>query len=215
MRAEPVIASDETSARVEGQTCWQWVFGSATAVAHRIAVSRGAAVAADFLKGATPDVWIRRPAGAQMGQTAETHERASPICCATPGTRLTPGMNCLRRAASLLLGRAVRHRPQAREFARTAPLLARRRSLDSPASVACWRFSPYGGRAQSRGVASRNAADKLAASSPARDVPPTDDACEPAWLRPSADLPARSTDGVPLGLGARASRRLIEALPPA
>ena len=31
VRAAAVIASDETSARVEGQTCWQWVFGSATA----------------------------------------------------------------------------------------------------------------------------------------------------------------------------------------
>ena len=44
VRAAAVIASDETSARVEGQTCWQWVFGSATAVAHRIAASRGKAV---------------------------------------------------------------------------------------------------------------------------------------------------------------------------
>ena len=73
VRAAPVIASDETSARVEGQTCWQWVFGSATAVAHRIAVSRGAAVAADFLKGATPEVWISDRLGAQMGH-AETHQ---------------------------------------------------------------------------------------------------------------------------------------------
>src|SRR5208337_4792003 len=51
VRAAAVIASDETSARVEGQTCWQWVFGSATAVAHRIAASRGKAVVREFLEG--------------------------------------------------------------------------------------------------------------------------------------------------------------------
>ncbi len=61
VRAAPVIASDETSARVEGQTCWQWVFGSATAVAHRIAVSRGKAVAVIFLRAQ------RRKSGSATG----------------------------------------------------------------------------------------------------------------------------------------------------
>jgi hypothetical protein len=42
------------------------VFGSATAVAHRIAVSRGAAVVGDFLKGATPEVWISAGAGGRL-----------------------------------------------------------------------------------------------------------------------------------------------------
>ena len=83
----PVIASDETSARVEGQTCWSIsktrvnalgvVFGSATAVAHRIAVNRGAAVVADFLKDATPEVWISDRLGAQMG-----HADAHQVCLA-------------------------------------------------------------------------------------------------------------------------------------
>ncbi|MGA9265408.1 MAG: transposase [Rhodomicrobium sp.] len=65
VRAAPVIASDETSAHVEGQTCWQWVFGSATAVAHRIAVSRGKAVVNGFLEGAKPEVWVSDSPGAQ------------------------------------------------------------------------------------------------------------------------------------------------------
>src|ERR671932_392582 len=39
VRRAAVIACDETSARVKGQTCWQWVFGSASAVTHRIASS--------------------------------------------------------------------------------------------------------------------------------------------------------------------------------
>jgi transposase len=41
VRNSPVIASDETSARVKGKTHWQWVFGAATAVAHVIAPTRG------------------------------------------------------------------------------------------------------------------------------------------------------------------------------
>ena len=73
VRASPVIASDETSARVEGKTHWQWVFGSATAVAHRIADSRAAVVVTEFLKGAKPKVWISDRLGAQMGH-GEQHQ---------------------------------------------------------------------------------------------------------------------------------------------
>jgi len=51
VRQAPVIACDETSARVKGQTCWQWVFGSDTAVAHRIAITRGGAVPLSERKG--------------------------------------------------------------------------------------------------------------------------------------------------------------------
>lgn len=40
VRASPVIASDETSARVKGQTCWQWVFAAPAAVVHVIAPTR-------------------------------------------------------------------------------------------------------------------------------------------------------------------------------
>jgi transposase len=40
VRSSPVIASDETSARVKGKTHWQWTFVTATAVAHLIAPTR-------------------------------------------------------------------------------------------------------------------------------------------------------------------------------
>ena len=73
VRASAVIASDETSARAEGKTHWQWVFGSATAVAHRIADSRAAVVVTEFLKGAKPKVWISDRLGAQMGH-GEQHQ---------------------------------------------------------------------------------------------------------------------------------------------
>jgi len=42
VRSSKVVASDETSARVEGKNWWQWVLLSSTAVHHLIADSRGA-----------------------------------------------------------------------------------------------------------------------------------------------------------------------------
>ena len=71
VRAAAVIHSDETSARVEGKTNWQWVFGCATAVAHIIAPSRGKAVITDFLAGAKPDVWVSDRLAAQAGHAGK------------------------------------------------------------------------------------------------------------------------------------------------
>ena len=77
VRAAPVIASDETSARVLGQTCWQWVFACAQAVSHRIAASRGKAVVTNFLDGARPQVWVSDRYGSQTG-----HGEAHQVCLA-------------------------------------------------------------------------------------------------------------------------------------
>lgn len=58
VRSSPVIASDETSARVKGRMHWQWVFATATAVAHIIAPTRGKVVPVEFLGDAKPKVWL-------------------------------------------------------------------------------------------------------------------------------------------------------------
>jgi transposase len=71
VRASAVIASDETSARVEGKTWWQWVMSSTAAVYHVIADTRAARVVTDFLEGATPQVWIADRYGAQNGHALE------------------------------------------------------------------------------------------------------------------------------------------------
>ncbi|HYH19757.1 MAG TPA: IS66 family transposase [Azospirillum sp.] len=61
-----VIASDETTTRVNGVTHWHWVFHSEYAVLHTIAPSRGRAVAAELLGEHQPEVWISdRYAGQQ------------------------------------------------------------------------------------------------------------------------------------------------------
>jgi len=58
VRASPVVASDQTSARVNGKNWWQWVLLSSTAVHHLIADSRSAAVLTDFLGETKPEVWV-------------------------------------------------------------------------------------------------------------------------------------------------------------
>lgn len=61
-----IIASDETTTRVDGATHWQWVFLSDKAVLHKIAPSRARTVADEVLGGHKPDVWISdRYAGQQ------------------------------------------------------------------------------------------------------------------------------------------------------
>jgi transposase len=73
VRNSPVIASDETSARVKGKTHWQWTFVTATAVAHVIAPTRGKIVPTEFLNGARPKVWISDRLLAQCNH-AEAHQ---------------------------------------------------------------------------------------------------------------------------------------------
>ena len=135
VRQAPVIACDETSARVMGQTCWQWVFGSPSGVAHRIAITRGAAVPTDFLQGATPEVWVSDRYGAQAG-----HGQAHQLCLAhllrdaqyaidAIGTVFAPGFKRLLKRALAIGGRRealadsrsavpARPRPPARRAAR-------------------------------------------------------------------------------------------------
>src|SRR5271169_5297853 len=71
VRSSKVVASDETSARVEGKNWWQWVVLSSTAVHHLIADSRGAAVLTDFLGQTKPDVWVADRYAAQAGHGNE------------------------------------------------------------------------------------------------------------------------------------------------
>jgi transposase len=73
VRASPVIASDETSARVKGKTNWQWTFGCKTAVSFVIAETRGKAVPIAFLAGARPQMWLSDRLAAQC-KHAEEHQ---------------------------------------------------------------------------------------------------------------------------------------------
>ena len=58
LRRARVICSDETSARVDGQTHWNWVFQHDDVVIHVIRASRGARVVGKVLGGHRPAIWV-------------------------------------------------------------------------------------------------------------------------------------------------------------
>lgn len=66
LRDARVIASDETTTRIDGVTHWQWVFVSDTAVLHEIAPRRAKAVAEKVLGDHRPEVWISDRYGGQQ-----------------------------------------------------------------------------------------------------------------------------------------------------
>jgi transposase len=199
VRASPVIASDETSARVEGQTGWQWVFGSATAVAHRIAASRGKAVVSEFLEGAIPEVWVSDRLGAQMN-----HAKAHQVCLAhllrdtryaiEAGDKLfAPGFKFLLKRA-LAIGRR-------RGGLADSTLLAYRRDLERRLShLLTIEPDAAAGRKLRRGI--EKCRDKLFVFVTRRDVPPTNNTSE-RRLRPSVIF-RKVTNGFRSAWGAKA-----------
>lgn len=57
VQQSPVVNSDETGARVDGQTWWQWVFCTMTAVLHVMAATRAAQVIWEVMGAAEAEVW--------------------------------------------------------------------------------------------------------------------------------------------------------------
>jgi transposase len=74
VRASPVLGSDETGARVDGKTWWQWVFRTAQASYHVLAPTRGATVIDAFLAGTEPEVWLSDLYAPQIGTAAGLHQ---------------------------------------------------------------------------------------------------------------------------------------------
>lgn len=77
LRCARVICSDETSVRIDGKTCWNWVFQNADVVIHVIRNSRGAGVVGEVLDGHRPAIWVSDLYGAQQG-----HAEAWQVCLA-------------------------------------------------------------------------------------------------------------------------------------
>ena len=67
LRRARVIGSDETSVRVDGVTCWNWVFQNSDVVIHVVRRSRGAGVVGEVLDGHRPVIWVSDLYGAQQG----------------------------------------------------------------------------------------------------------------------------------------------------
>ena len=77
LRRARVICSDETSVRIDGRTCWNWVFQNSDVVIHVIRRSQGAGVVAEILDGHRPAIWVSDLYGAQQG-----HAEAWQVCLA-------------------------------------------------------------------------------------------------------------------------------------
>ncbi len=70
IRASGVIGSDETGARIDGQTVWLWTLQTPTSAYYTIAPTRGAVVLETLMGNAIPTVWVSDLAKAQLKQPA-------------------------------------------------------------------------------------------------------------------------------------------------
>lgn len=66
-----VIGSDETTARVDGQSQWQWVFQTPEWVYHLIHPRRNGDVLRETMASAAPDVWVSDLGSAQLQHPAQ------------------------------------------------------------------------------------------------------------------------------------------------
>src|ERR1700687_512040 len=189
VRSSKVVASDETSARVEGKNWWQWVLLSSTAVHHLIADSRGAAVLTDFLGETKPDVWVADRYAAQAGRGNEPQLclahllRDAQYAIDTGDTGFAPGFyKLLQRAVAI-----GRRRPDLKSLPRrkpgTPPLSQSRADLDRRLDrLLAVSPTTETGRQLARGI--RKCRGDLFVFITRRDVPATNNECERA-LRPS------------------------------
>lgn len=68
LRRARVVGSDETSVRIDGQTCWNWVFQNNQVVIHVIRRRRAAGVITEVMDGHRPVLWVSDLYAAQQGQ---------------------------------------------------------------------------------------------------------------------------------------------------
>ena len=182
VRDSPVIASDETSARVCKKTYWQWVFAAQTAVLHMIASSRKKIVPTEFLAGSKPDVWISDRLPAQA-----THGTAHQVCLA----------HLIRDAQYATDAGDTIFAPQFLVFLKRACAIGRRRPQLSDATIKSYardlnreldrllELEPMQkDGSHLRATMQVDARDKLLVFMTRRDVEPTNNGCE-RELRPS------------------------------
>src|SRR5271155_3440226 len=188
VRRSKVVASDETSARVDGKNWWQWVLLSSTAVHHLITDSRSAAVLTDFLGDTKPDVWVADRYAAQAG-----HGNERQLCLAhllrdaqyAPGLRrgrLDSGDTGFAPGFYKLLQRAVaigHRRPDLKDTTLAQYRADLDRRLDRLLAV---NPTTEAGHQLARGI--RKCRGDLFIFISRRDVPATNNECERA-LRPS------------------------------
>ena len=199
VRQSPVVASDETSARVCGKTHWQWTFAAASAVYHTIAPTRGKVVPTEFLGQAKPKVWISDRLAAQ-GKHAEAHQ----YCLA----------HLIRDAQYAIDAGDTVFAPAFKRFLQKACAIARRRSALADATIKTYarhmrrhldrllKLKPTEANGRHlRDSMIVDGQDKLLVFLMRRDVEPTNNVSERA-LRPSVIF-RKVTNGFRSGWGAK------------
>jgi transposase len=181
VRTSPVVGSDETSARVGGKTCWQWVLLSSTAIYHVIVDTRAAVVVTDFLNGAQPEVWVADRYAGQLG-----HGAVRQMCLAhllrDANYAIEEGCTGFALEFKWLLLRAIstgRRRPDLKDSTLHQYHADLERRLDRMLS-----HQPDKPASRRLFKAMRRDRDDLFRFVTRRDVPYTNNACERA-LRPS------------------------------
>ena len=182
VRNSPVIASDETSARVKGKTHWQWTFVAATAVAHLIEPTRGKIVPTEFLDGARPKVWLSDRLLAQC-KHAEAHQFCLAHLIRDAQYAIDAGDTVFAPAFKAFLQRACdigRRRPDLADATIKAYARTLARELDR-----LLKLKPTNAEGRHlRDAIYVDASDKLLVFLTRRDVEPTNNVSERA-LRPS------------------------------
>lgn len=177
-----MVGSDETTARVNGKTWWQWVLLSSTAICHVIADTRAADVVRAVLGGARPEVWVADRYGGQAG-----HGITRQVCLA----------HLLRDAAFAVEEGCTTFAPGFRQLLLRAVAIGQRRDRLKDNTLAQYRADlerrldrllsgpePKPRAARRLFRAMRRDRDDLFRFVIRRDVPYTNNACERA-LRPS------------------------------
>ena len=198
-RQSPVIASDETSARVAGKTHWQWTFVTSTAVYHTIAPTRGKAVPAAFLGDARPKVWLSDRLAAQ-GKHAEAHQYCLAHLIRDAQYAIDAGDSVFAPAFKAFLKDACavgRRRPDLADATIKAHARRLQRQLDRLLAL---KPTEKSGR-HLRDSMIVDGRDKLLVFLSRRDVEPTNNGSERA-LRPSVVF-RKVTNGFRSGWGAK------------
>jgi transposase len=71
LRRARVVCSDETGVRIDGRSCWNWVFQNDEVVIHVVRRSRGVDVVREVLDGHRPTIWVSDLYSAQQGHATE------------------------------------------------------------------------------------------------------------------------------------------------
>jgi transposase len=182
VRASEAIASDETSARVNGKTWWQWTFGCATAVSFVMASTRGKCVPTAFLAGAKPKMWLSDRLPAQC-RHAEEHQfclahliRNAQYAIDHGDTIFAPDFKALLKDACAV----GRHRPGLAD----TTIAAHRRRLERELEPLLARKPTDAEGRKLRDAVALDCRGKLFVFLKRRDVEPTNNESERA-LRPS------------------------------